>query len=153
MARESHFVESYDQRLAQRMVRGVDMWLNNPIPPLEASGTSGMKAGANGVPNLSILDGWWIEGYNGKDGWAFGAATSTGDRTSTDADAAYRLLEDEVIPMYYRRADDEIPHDFVQVMKESIKRIAPQFSTRRMVKEYVNRFYVEALGLNVVRSA
>ena len=147
------FVENYDQRLAQRMVRGVDVWLNNPIPPLEASGTSGMKAGANGVPNLSILDGWWIEGYNGKDGWAFGAGDITGDRTSTDADAAYRLLEDEVIPMYYRRADDEIPHDFVQVMKESIKRIAPQFSTRRMVKEYVNRFYVEALGLDVVRSA
>ena len=129
------------------------MWLNNPIPPLEASGTSGMKAGANGVPNLSILDGWWIEGYNGKDGWAFGAGDIAGDRTSTDADAAYRLLEDEVIPMYYRRADDEIPHEFVQVMKESIKRIAPQFSTRRMVKEYVNRFYVEALGLDVVRSA
>jgi len=147
------FVENYDQRLAQRMVRGVDVWLNNPIPPLEASGTSGMKAGANGVPNLSILDGWWIEGYNGKDGWGFGAGDIAGDRTSTDADAAYRLLEDEVIPMYYRRADDEIPHDFVQVMKESIKRIAPQFSTRRMVKEYVNRFYVEALGLNAVRSA
>ena len=111
-----------------------------------------MKAGANGVPNVSILDGWWIEGYNGKDGWAFGGGDIEGDRTPSDADAAYRLLEDEVIPMYYRRADDEIPHDFVQVMKESIKRVAPQFSTRRMVKEYVNRFYVEALGLNAVRS-
>lgn len=146
------FVEGYDQRLAQRMVRGVDIWLNNPIPPLEASGTSGMKAGSNGVPNLSILDGWWIEGYNGKDGWAFGGGDIEGDRTPSDADAAYRLLEDEIIPMYYRRADDEIPHDFVQVMKESIKRVAPQFSTRRMVKEYVNRFYVEALGLNALRS-
>lgn len=146
------FVEGYDQRLAQRMVRGVDIWLNNPIPPLEASGTSGMKAGSNGVPNLSILDGWWIEGYNGKDGWAFGGGDITGDRTPSDAEAAYRLLEDEIIPMYYRRADDEIPHDFVQVMKESIKRAAPQFSTRRMVKEYVNRFYVQALGLDVVRS-
>jgi len=146
------FVEGYDQRLAQRMVRGVDIWLNNPIPPLEASGTSGMKAGANGVPNLSILDGWWIEGYNGKDGWGFGGGDIEGDRTPSDADSAYRLLEDEIIPMYYRRADDEIPHDFVQVMKESIKRVAPQFSTRRMVKEYVNRFYVEALGLNALRS-
>jgi starch phosphorylase len=146
------FVEGYDQRLAQRMVRGVDIWLNTPIPPLEASGTSGMKAGSNGVPNLSILDGWWIEGYNGKDGWAFGGGAIEGDRTPSDADAAYRLLEDEVIPMYYRRSDDEIPHEFVQVMKESIKRVAPQFSTRRMVKEYVNRFYVEALGLNELRS-
>ena len=141
------FVENYDYHLAQRMVRGVDVWLNNPLPPLEASGTSGMKAGANGVPSLSVLDGWWIEGYNGKNGWAFGGDPVEGDRTNADADALYRLLEEEIVPLYYRRTDDEIPHDYVRVMKAAIKSIAPQFSTMRMVKEYVNRFYVDALGL------
>jgi len=145
------FVEDYDQHLGQRMVRGVDVWLNNPLPPLEASGTSGMKAGANGVPSLSILDGWWIEGYNGKNGWAIGEAPAghepQPDRTQADAESLYRLLEEKVIPLYYERSDDEIPHDFVQVMKAAIKSVAPQFSTRRMVKEYVSRFYIEALGL------
>ena len=141
------FVEDYDYHLAQRMVRGVDVWLNNPLPPLEASGTSGMKAGANGVPSLSVLDGWWIEGYNGENGWAFGGDPIEGDRTNADADALYRLLEEKIIPLYYRRSDDEIPHDYVRVMKAAIKSVAPQFSTMRMVKEYVNRFYVDALGL------
>src|SRR5580700_6733239 len=79
------FVENYDQHLAARMVRGVDVWLNNPLPPLEASGTSGMKAGANGVPSLSVLDGWWLEGYNGKNGWAFGGEPVEGERTNADA--------------------------------------------------------------------
>ena len=135
------FVEDYDQHLAQRMVRGVDVWLNNPVPPLEASGTSGMKASMNGVPSLSILDGWWTEAYNGKNGWAFGDETAVeGDRSKADADAIYRLLEQEIIPLYYERSDDEIPHGYVQVMKAVIKSIAPQFSTRRMVKEYVNQF-------------
>jgi len=133
------------------MVRGVDVWLNNPLPPLEASGTSGMKAGANGVPSLSILDGWWLEGYNGKNGWAIGDAPAGDepqpDRTHADAESLYWLLEEKVIPLYYERSDDEIPHDFVQVMKAAIKSVAPQFSTRRMVKEYVSRFYIEALGL------
>ena len=133
------FVEDYDQHLAQRMVRGVDIWLNNPVPPLEASGTSGMKASMNGVPNLSMLDGWWMEGYNGQNGWAFGDQPVEGDRTKADADAIYNLLENEIVPLYYQRADDEIPHGYVQVMKEAIKSVAPQFSTRRMVKEYVTQ--------------
>ena len=141
------FVEDYDQHLAQRMVRGVDVWLNNPLPPLEASGTSGMKAGVNGVPSLSVLDGWWLEGYNGKNGWAFGGDPIEGDRTNADADALYRLLEEQIIPLYYRRSDDEIPHEFVRVMKEAIKSVAPRFSTTRMAKEYVQRFYIDALGL------
>ncbi len=141
------FVEDYDQHLAQRMVRGVDIWLNNPVPPLEASGTSGMKASMNGVPNLSLLDGWWVEGYNGRNGWAFGSQPVEGDRTKADADAIYDLLENEIVPLYYQRADDEIPHGFVQVMKEAINSVAPQFSTRRMVKEYVTKFYLPALGV------
>ena len=141
------FVENYDQQLAAYMVHGVDVWLNNPVPPLEASGTSGMKASVNGVPNLSILDGWWIEGYNGSNGWAFGGQIQ-GDRTQVDADALYRLLEQEIIPLFYQRSDDGVPHEFVQVMKAAIKRVAPRFSTRRMAKEYVARFYAQALGLN-----
>ena len=144
------FVEDYDQELALRMVRGVDLWLNNPLPPLEASGTSGMKAAVNGVPNLSILDGWWIEGFNGKNGWAFGdqtggAEAAGADRTKSDAEAIYRLLEEKIIPLYYQRSDDEVPHDFIQVMKAAMRSVAPAFSTRRMAKEYAERFYIAAL--------
>jgi starch phosphorylase len=91
------FVENYDERLAQYMVHGVDLWLNNPLPPLEASGTSGMKATLNGIPHLSILDGWWMEGYSGNNGWAF-----SGDGDERDADALYRLLDTEIVPLYYR---------------------------------------------------
>jgi len=145
------FVEGYDQHMAQQMVRGVDVWLNNPLPPLEASGTSGMKAGANGVPSLSILDGWWLEGYNGSNGWAFGDNPVEGDRTAADADSLYRLLEEKVVPMYYRRSDDEVPHEFVKVMKAAIKSVAPEFSAMRMAKDYVREFYVEALGVKKLR--
>jgi starch phosphorylase len=141
------FVENYDQQLAKYLVHGVDVWLNNPLPPLEASGTSGMKASVNGTPNLSILDGWWIEGYDGANGWAFGGEAIDGDRAQVDAGALYHLLEEQVIPLYYRRSDDEVPHQFVHVMKAAIKSVAPAFSSRRMVKEYVDQFYVRALGL------
>jgi len=141
------FVEDYDQHLARYLVAGVDVWLNNPLPPLEASGTSGMKASVNGVPNLSVLDGWWREGYNGENGWAFGADEVQGDRTSADAQALYGLLEETVIPLYYERGDDGIPHGFVKVMKKAIKSVAPRFGTRRMLKEYVTLFYAPALGI------
>jgi len=141
------FVENYDQQLAEYLVHGVDVWLNTPLPPLEASGTSGMKAGVNGTPNLSILDGWWIEGYDGANGWAFGGEEVPGDRTQADAEALYDLLEQQVIPLYYQRSDDGVPHGFVQVMKASIKNIAPICNSRRMVKEYVERLYVHTLGL------
>lgn len=140
------FVEDYDQYLAQRMVRGVDVWLNTPVPPLEASGTSGMKASMNGVANLSILDGWWIEGYNGHNGWAIEGAPTEADRSKADSDAIYRLLEEEIVPLYYRKSDDGTPHGLVRFMKAAIKTVSPQFSTRRMAKEYVARFYREALG-------
>jgi len=141
------FVENYDEQLAEYLVHGVDVWLNTPLPPLEASGTSGMKASINGVPNLSVLDGWWIEGYEGDNGWAFGGKEIEGDRTPADAEAVYRLLEEKIVPLFYERSDDEIPHDFCQVMKAAMKSVAPAFCTRRMVKEYVEHFYVEALGL------
>jgi starch phosphorylase len=142
------FVEDYEQQLAEYMVHGVDVWLNNPIPPQEASGTSGMKAAINGVPNLSILDGWWIEGYNGENGWAFGGEEIEGDRTAADAKALYDILEQQVIPLYYERSDNGVPRGFVQVMKCAIESVAPRFGTRRMAKEYVKAFYVDALGLN-----
>lgn len=145
------FVEDYDQELAYYMVHGVDVWLNNPIPPMEASGTSGMKASINGIPNLSILDGWWIEGYEGDNGWAFGDEDVGEDEEARDrahAEALYGLLENEVIPAYYERSDDGAPQRFVEVMKRAIATVAPEFGTRRMAKEYVRRLYAPAMGLD-----
>jgi starch phosphorylase len=142
------FVEDYDEVLAGYMVRGVDVWLNNPIPPQEASGTSGMKASVNGVPHLSIPDGWWIEGYEGDNGWTFGDEAITEDRREADANALYQVLEDEIIPLYYDRDNQGIPQRFVDVMKQAIKRAAPTFSAQRMVKDYVRKFYVEVLNGN-----
>jgi starch phosphorylase len=139
------FVEDYDEQFAQYMVHGVDAWLNNPIPPMEACGTSGMKAAINGVPHLSILDGWWMEGYNRRNGWAFGERELKVDRDQADADAIYEILERDVIPLYYKTSDQGVPLGFVRVMKESIKSAAPRFSSRRMVKEYINKFYTNAL--------
>ncbi len=139
------FVEDYGEQFAQYLVHGVDVWLNNPLPPLEASGTSGMKAALNGVPQLSILDGWWAEGYNGKNGWAIDGREDVRDRDSVDADSICTLLEKEIIPLYYRVSEDGVPHGWVAVMKEAIRSNAPRFSTRRMVKEYLDRFYVPAL--------
>ncbi|KHE92604.1 MAG: alpha-glucan family phosphorylase [Candidatus Scalindua rubra] len=135
------FIENYDEQLAQYLVHGVDVWLNNPVPPLEASGTSGMKAAINGVPTLSILDGWWLEGYNGKNGWAFeGCGSDIGD-----AESIYRLLENNIIPLYYNQDQDGVPQEWVRIMKESIKSTGAAFSARRMVKEYALRFYQHAL--------
>jgi alpha-glucan phosphorylase-like protein len=139
------FVEDYGEQFAQYMVHGVDVWLNNPMPPMEASGTSGMKAALNGVPHLSIMDGWWMEGFNGKNGWAFGQEAVNGNRDQTDAEAIYRILEEEVIPLYYKVSDEGIPHKWVKIMKECIKSNAPRFSARRMVKEYIQKSYAEAL--------
>ncbi|MGD9106788.1 MAG: alpha-glucan family phosphorylase [Desulfobacterales bacterium] len=139
------FVEDYGEQIAQYLVHGVDVWLNNPLPPMEASGTSGMKAALNGVPQLSILDGWWIEGYNGKNGWAFGDKLIEGNRDAADAEAIYSILENEIIPLYYRISDDGIPREWVRIMKESIRSNAARFSSRRMVKEYLQKFYSKTL--------
>ncbi len=139
------FAEDYGEQLAQYLVHGVDVWLNNPLPPLEASGTSGMKAALNGVPHLSIMDGWWVEGFNGKNGWAFGEGAADSDRDKRDAEAIYRILEEEIIPLYYKASDDGVPRGWVKVMKESVKSNAPKFSARRMVREYVGRYYAPSL--------
>lgn len=139
------FVEDYGEQFAQYLVHGVDIWLNNPLPPMEACGTSGMKAALNGVPSLSIMDGWWKEGFNGKNGWSFGQEKIDGDRDGYDAEAIYELLEKEIIPLYYSDSDHDVPHDWVRVMKESIKSNGARFSARRMVKEYIEKFYSKAL--------
>jgi len=139
------FVENYDYNVARHLVQGSDIWLNTPRRPFEACGTSGMKAAVNGVLNLSILDGWWIEGFNGKNGWAFGDGEVTGNRDQADAEAIYEILEKKIIPLYYEVFDDGVPHGWVKIMKESIKSNAPRFSARRMVKEYIEKFYARAL--------
>jgi len=112
---------------------------------MEASGTSGMKAALNGVPHLSLMDGWWIEGFNGKNGWAFGHKEVNGNRDQADAETIYRILEQEILPLYYRVTEDGTPRGWVRIMKEAMKSTAATFSARRMVKEYVEKFYVNAL--------
>ena len=142
------FVEDYDMNLARYLVQGVDVWLNTPRRPLEASGTSGMKAGLNGALNFSILDGWWREAYNGKNGWSIGEdkhTEVTDVQDLADAQDLYNKLENEIIPMYYDRGSNDIPHEWVNRMKDSIKTVTPQFSTRRMLKEYVEKLYSKAL--------
>jgi starch phosphorylase len=146
------FLEDYDIHVARFLVQGVDVWLNNPRRPNEASGTSGMKAAMNGVPNLSVLDGWWPEAYHpaqeGRppNGWAFGEA-QYGDwdtQDEMDSQALYSLLEEEVVPLFYDRRTTDIPQRWVQVMKESIRTTLGQFSMRRMLKEYVEEMYLPA---------
>jgi starch phosphorylase len=142
------FVEDYDMNLARYLVQGVDVWLNTPRRPLEASGTSGMKAGLNGALNFSILDGWWRESFNGKNGWSIGEdkhTEVTDAQDSADAQDLYNTLENKIIPMYYDRDINNVPVEWVGRMKESIKTVTPQFSTRRMVKEYVEKLYSKAL--------
>ena len=144
------FLEDYDMDMARHLVSGGDVWLNNPIRPHEASGTSGQKAGLNGLPNLSILDGWWAEAWNGANGWAIGTDREYQDeQTRDDADAAalYDTLEQRVVPLFFDRAATGIPHRWVAAMKEAIRTVAPQFSMRRMLKDYVNQLYVPALRL------
>jgi glycogen phosphorylase len=142
------FVEDYGEQLAQYLVQGVDVWLNTPLPPLEACGTSGMKASLNGVPQLSILDGWWIEGFSGDNGWAFGGDAGE-DRDARDAAAIYDLLEQQVVPRFYQIDDDGVPQEWVKLMKNAIKSTAARFSARRMVKEYAQKCYQEALNSSI----
>ena len=139
------FVEDYGEQLAQYLVHGVDIWLNNPLPPSEACGTSGMKAALNGVPHLSILDGWWWEGFNGKNGWAIEHEETSANPDSSDAEKIYRALEEEIIPLYYKMYDSGVPYDWVKVMKASMKSSAAGFSARRMVKQYIEKFYSKSI--------
>ncbi|MBX3279416.1 MAG: alpha-glucan family phosphorylase [Acidobacteria bacterium] len=144
------FVEDYDMHVAKYLYRGVDVWMNNPRPPLEASGTSGQKAALNGVPHLSVLDGWWYEGYQGTNGWAINADVpeyaTDDERDEADAAEIYRLLEEEVAPLYFDRDADGIPRRWVSLVKEAIRLAAPVYSARRMVKEYATRMYLPAMA-------
>jgi starch phosphorylase len=144
------FIEEYDMCVARALVQGVDVWLNTPRRPYEASGTSGQKASLNGAPNLSILDGWWPEAYNGKNGWAIGEEreySNLDEQDWNDSQHLYRLLENDVLPPYYNRGSDGVPHDWIKLSKEAIATVAPVFSTRRMVKEYATRLYMPASGV------
>jgi glycogen phosphorylase len=148
------FLENYDIDMARYLVSGTDLWLNNPIRPHEASGTSGQKASLNGEPNCSILDGWWAEAYNGKNGWAIGEEREYHDQdvqAEADSLSLYQLLEEEIIPTYYDRGSDGIPHRWIAIMKEAIRTCAPKFSMTRMVKEYTTHFYIPAIqhGLQI----
>jgi starch phosphorylase len=142
------FLEEYDMNVARYLVQGVDVWLNNPRRPYEASGTSGMKASLNGVPNCSILDGWWAEGYNGKNGWAIGEGAEYANQDEQDwhdVMSLYSLLDTQIAPLYFDRDANGVPNGWIDVMKQSIATVAPAFSMHRQVKEYTERFYVPAM--------
>jgi starch phosphorylase len=139
------FLEDYDMNLARYLVQGVDVWLNTPRRPMEASGTSGQKAAMNGVLNFSVLDGWWREGYNGHNGWAIGDETEyadPADQDEADSKSLYEILENEIIPLYYhQRSADNLPGEWMARVKESIRTLSPRFSMRRMVKDYTRQMY------------
>jgi starch phosphorylase len=135
------FIEDYDMHVAHRLVQGVDLWLNVPRAPLEACGTSGMKAGLNGVPHLSTLDGWWSEGYDGSTGWAI----QPGQDDAADAEQLYRLLEQEVVPLYYDRDAQGVPRGWVEKMKHTMHTAGARFTAQRMVRQYVTEYYEPAI--------
>ena len=138
-------LEDYDMDVARRLVQGVDLWLNNPRRPLEASGTSGQKASLNGAPNFSALDGWWPEAYNGRNGWTIGHEreyASLEEQDTEDAESLYTTLESSIVPLYYDRSASGVPEGWVAMMKEAIKTVAPTFSTQRMVQDYVRELYL-----------
>jgi glycogen phosphorylase len=143
------FIDDYDLHVAHFMVQGCDVWLNTPRKPMEASGTSGMKAAVNGVPNLSIGDGWWAEGYSGANGWLIDGQSTSHDPAeadAADADALYRLIETEVVPTFYERDAQGLPRAWLRVVRESIRTVMPRFSARRMVKQYVESMYSPVFG-------
>ena len=142
------FLEGYDMHLAHVLVQGVDLWLNVPRVPLEASGTSGMKAALTGVPQLSTLDGWWEEGFNGRNGWSIPKADPDADVATTDAADAehlYRLLTEEIVPLWYQRDERGIPRGWVQKMKAAIQVAGRRFDSRRMLQDYAIRYYAPIL--------
>jgi starch phosphorylase len=143
------FLEDYDMNLARYLVQGVDVWLNTPRRPNEASGTSGQKAALNGVLNFSVLDGWWREGYNGRNGWAIGEDKEYDDPNLQDAEdlaSLYEILEKEIVPLYYdQRSGDNMSEEWVKKIKECIRTLAPRFSMSRMVKEYTKELYLPVM--------
>ena len=139
------FLEDYDMNLCRHLIQGVDVWLNNPRRPLEASGTSGMKVATNGGLNLSVLDGWWCEGYDGDNGWAIGAGEEYSDLTYHDdveSRALLDLIEQDIAPLFYKRGNDGLPREWIRRMKRSIMSLVPVFNTNRMVEEYTERCYM-----------
>ncbi len=139
------FLEDYNIEVARYLVQGVDIWLNNPRRPLEASGTSGMKVPVNGGINLSVLDGWWCEAYDKQNGWAIGAGEMYEDpayQDEVESTNLYELLDNEIAPLFYKRSSDDVPRDWVRVMKNSMKTVNTEFNTNRMVEEYTQRFYM-----------
>jgi starch phosphorylase len=142
------FIDDYDLHVAHFLVQGCDVWLNNPRKPLEASGTSGMKAAMNGTPHLSIGDGWWAEGYDGTNGWLIDGKTDSADPNTVDAadaDALYALLENDVVPAFYDRDTAGLPKRWLEIVRRSLITVTPNFSTRRMLKEYVEHAYAKAV--------
>src|SRR5262249_45058582 len=139
------FLEDYDMNVCRYLVQGVDVWLNNPRRPLEASGTSGMKVAVNGGLNLSVLDGWWVEGYAGDNGFAIGAGeeyTGLAYQEEVESRAVYDLLEQEIVPLFYTRTSDGLPRGWLRVMKRSVASLAGVFNTGRMVAEYLTTCYL-----------
>lgn len=138
------FLEDYDHEIARQLVQSVDVWLNVPRRPLEASGTSGEKVAINGGLNLSVLDGWWLEAYDGSNGFAIGSSVEgaeAGDVDMSDAESLYRILEQEVVPLYYDRDSQDLPRKWISLMKRSIATLVPEFNSDRMVEEYARRIY------------
>jgi starch phosphorylase len=138
------FLEDYDMYIARTMIMGVDVWLNNPRRPLEASGTSGMKVCVNGGLNMSVLDGWWVEGYQQDNGWAIGAGEEYSDlnyQDQVESRAIYDLLEQELVPTFFTRGSDGVPREWLKRMKRSISTNVPFFNTNRMVQQYVETCY------------
>lgn len=143
------FIDDYDLHVAHLLVQGCDVWLNNPRKPLEASGTSGMKAALNGVPHLSIGDGWWAEGYTGDNGWLIDGQANPDHHDAADAadaQALYTLLERDVVPAFYDRDAAGVPRGWLRIVREAVRTNLPRFSTRRMLKEYVRTLYAPAAG-------
>jgi starch phosphorylase len=141
------FVEDYEMHTAKFLIHGVDVWLNTPRPPQEACGTSGQKAALNGVPHLSVLDGWWAEGYNGANGWAIGGREFNADpavQDAADRESLFQILENEVVPLYYTRDADGVPRGWLSVVRETIRSISPRFSARHMVTDYTEQLYMPA---------
>ena len=144
--RRAVFIEDYDQEVARYLVQGVDVWLNVPRRPLEASGTSGQKVAMNGGLNLSILDGWWIEGDNGDNGFSIGVLddkeeTDEAKIDANDAESLYNVLETEVISAYYSQDENGVKSEWIRRMKNALATLTPQFSSDRMVKDYIEQIY------------
>jgi starch phosphorylase len=143
------FVEDYDLHVAHLFVQGCDVWLNNPREPMEASGTSGMKASLNGVPHLSVADGWWWEAHTGSNGWVIEGGQDDG----AQVESLYRLLEEKIVPAFYARDDKGVPHEWIRTAKQAIRTVGSQFSARRMIKQYAEEAYAPMASRQIVQPA